>query len=346
MRFRRWALVAGMAGLLTALSAGAVLAAPRSQEDPEVTTTEAAVEQHGYLGIALAPVTDSVREALEIPEDVDGLVVRQVNPEGPAAGAGIERGDVLTAINGLPSTDIKSVRAALEGLQPGEAVTLTLYSDGALADVAVTLGEAPDRPGNKPHRPQAPRWLIQAQRLIGAYPNLLDGELRLVNDEGDVVTFNVTPGEVVTTGEDTLTIQKKDESEATFTLNEESVVLQNGERVELDALEEGSRVVVLEQDGEVKAVIASPFRNHRQGPRVNVRRFDASSLPPEVREHLRGIEGELRERFENQANGLPVMRHRIDGLERHMRGLHERLENLEQSGDTDPVGFTTSDQQA
>jgi len=344
MRFKRLALVAGIAGLLTALSAGAVLAAPRSQEDPEVTTTEAAVEQHGYLGVALAPVTDSVREALEIPEDVDGLVVRQADPEGPAAVAGIERGDVLTAINGLPSTDIESVRAALEGLLPGDVVTLTIYSDGALVDVDVTLGEAPDRAGRQPHR--APHWLTQAQQPMGAYPNLLDGELRLVNDEGDVVTFNVTPGEVVTTGEDTLTIQKKDESEATFTLNEESIVLQKGERVELDALEDGSRVVVLEQDGEVKAVIAGPFRNHRQGPQVSGRRVDASSLPPEVREHLRGIEGELQERFENQTNGLPGMQHRIEGLERHMRGLHERLENLEQSGDTDPVGSTTGDQEA
>ena len=345
MRFRRWALVAGIAGLLTALSAGAVLAAPRGQEDPEATTAEAAVEQHGYLGIALSPLSDSAREQLEIPEDVDGLVVRQAVPEGPAAEAGVERGDVLTAIDGQPSTDIESVRAALEGLQPGDVVTLTLYSDGAVVDVAVTVGEAPER-AHRQGRQRTPQWLSHVQQLMGAYPNLLDGELRLVNGEGEVVTFNVTPGQVVTAEADTLTIEKKDESEATFTLTEDSIVLKKGERVELDALEGGARVVVLEQDGEVKAVIAGQIRNHGRGPQVNPRRFDASSLPPEVRERLEGLEGELRERFENQNNGLPGLRHRIEGLERHMRGLHERLGQLEQSGDADPAGSTTSDQQA
>ena len=273
MRFRRWTLIVAIAGLLAALSTGAVLAAPSSQEDPEAETAEAAAQQHGYLGLALMPVNDSVRERLEIPEDVDGLVVRHVDPEGPAADADVAQGDVVTALNGQPTPDIESARAAFVDLQPGDVVTLTVYRNGASHDVAVTLGEAPDRPHNKPHRRHAPRWISQVQQLMGAYPNLLDGELRLVNGEGEVVTFNVTPGQVVTTAESTLTVEKKDESEATFTLTEDSIVIKKGERVERDALEEGSRVVVVEQDGAVKAVIAGPFRHHRQGPRVNIRRL-------------------------------------------------------------------------
>jgi hypothetical protein len=347
MRVKGLALVAGIAGLLAALSVGAVLAAPRSQVGPEVANTKVAVEQHGYLGITLAPLIDSVREALEIPEDVSGLVVRRVNPEGPAAVAGIERGSILTVINNLSLTSTQPVRAALKGLVPGDIVTLTLYSDGALVDVAVTLGEASDRAGHQQHRPQVPHWLTQTQQLRNAYPNLLSGELRMVNDEGDVVTFNVTPGQVITAGNDTLTIQKRDESEATFTLNEESIVPQKGERVELDALETGSRVVVLEQDGEVTAVIAGPFGNHRQGKQVNGRHFDASPpLPPEVQGHLRRIEGTLQKRFTNQASRLPGMQRHIEGLEHPMRGLRERLGRLEQRGDTGPVGSATNDQQA
>jgi hypothetical protein len=295
--------------------------------------------------MALSPITDSVRARMEIPEDIDGLVVRQAAPDGPAAEAGVERGNVLTAINGQLTTNIESTRAALANLQSGDVVTLAMYSDGALVDVAVTLGEARER-AHQQGRQRTPQWLSHVQQLMGAYPNLLDGELRVVNGEGEAVMFNVTPGQVGTVGEDTLTLERKDASEASFTLTEDSSVLKNGKHVELDTLKEGARVVVLEQDGEVKAVIAGQIRNRQRGPQVNAKRIDASFLPPEVRERLEGLEGEIKERFENQANGLPGRKHRVEGLERHMRGLHERLGQLEQSGGADPASSTTGDQQA
>lgn len=47
------------------------------------------------LGMTLAPLTDDLRDRLDIDNDVDGAVVVRVDPNGSAAESGIRRGDIL-----------------------------------------------------------------------------------------------------------------------------------------------------------------------------------------------------------------------------------------------------------
>lgn len=68
-----------------------------------------------HLGVALAPahVAARLRAAVGLPER-EGLLVRGVEPEGPAALAGLQVGDLLVSANGRPVASVDDLHAALD----------------------------------------------------------------------------------------------------------------------------------------------------------------------------------------------------------------------------------------
>jgi putative serine protease PepD len=64
-----------------------------------------------------------------------------VTPDGPADRAGIRPGDVILAIDGRPVSVSDELIVAIRALQPGDAVTLRVRSDGDERDVRVVLQE-------------------------------------------------------------------------------------------------------------------------------------------------------------------------------------------------------------
>ena len=67
------------------------------------------------LGIAIAPARAArrMRAAVGLPER-DGLLVRGVEEDSPAAKAGLERGDLLVGVNGKPLSSVDALFDALE----------------------------------------------------------------------------------------------------------------------------------------------------------------------------------------------------------------------------------------
>ncbi len=68
-----------------------------------------------------------------------GAVVKQVIPSGPAAGAGLTPGDVITSINGQPVNSATALTAILDQHHPGDNVTVGLQNRSA----NVTLADGP-----------------------------------------------------------------------------------------------------------------------------------------------------------------------------------------------------------
>ena len=73
-----------------------------------------------------------------------GAGIAAVTPGGAAAKAGLQPGDVITAVNGTPVSDTETLAAALAGLRPGQQVSLKITKpDGSTATVKVALGQLP-----------------------------------------------------------------------------------------------------------------------------------------------------------------------------------------------------------
>lgn len=69
-----------------------------------------------------------------------GAQVRNVAPGGPAAGAGIKEGDVITKVGDHVVRDSAELTVAVRSHDPGQVVPVQLARDGALLVVDVTLG--------------------------------------------------------------------------------------------------------------------------------------------------------------------------------------------------------------
>ncbi|WP_285406802.1 Do family serine endopeptidase [Luteibacter sp. ME-Dv--P-043b] len=97
--------------------------------------------RRGNLGVEVQDITPRIAQALGL-KDTSGAVVTRVDTGSPAEGAGLQTGDVLTAVDGKPVRSSQDVRNA-EGLLPlGAKVTLSVKREGAARDVQATI-EAP-----------------------------------------------------------------------------------------------------------------------------------------------------------------------------------------------------------
>jgi hypothetical protein len=80
---------------------------------------------------------------------IQGVVVVEVTRGSPAAAAGLQPGDAITAIDGQTLNSAQALVDAIEGRRPGEQVTLNVFRarDGNERQIEVTLGEHPDQDG-------------------------------------------------------------------------------------------------------------------------------------------------------------------------------------------------------
>jgi serine protease Do len=84
------------------------------------------------LGVTVAPLDAATTRSLEVPADVRGVVVMDVDDSSPAAGRlatpGTGGPDIILSIEGQPVPTPDSLRAALRAAKPGEIVSLRIYN--------------------------------------------------------------------------------------------------------------------------------------------------------------------------------------------------------------------------
>jgi S1-C subfamily serine protease len=96
-----------------------------------------------FLGLAVAPahVSRRMRRAVGLPER-EGLLVRAVEDESPAAGAGIAAGDLVASAAGQPVDGIDALHRALDAAGPNGTVKLTVVRGTEERQVEVDLAGA------------------------------------------------------------------------------------------------------------------------------------------------------------------------------------------------------------
>lgn len=99
---------------------------------------------HPFLGLFVGRLTPQIADALGT-QVREGVLVREVLAGGPAARAGVQAGDVLTAFNGERIPTVEAFLGAMRGTEPGGQVRLTLFRQGQERTVTATVGATPPR---------------------------------------------------------------------------------------------------------------------------------------------------------------------------------------------------------
>ena len=110
-----------------------------SQPDQDAAVQSAAAEQGPSLGLALAPLNDEARQAMNLPQGQKGVVISDVKQDSPAQMAGLQAGDVLEMVgNQAVTTPKQAVMALRAGTQKSGAVALRVLRDGHQTFVALS----------------------------------------------------------------------------------------------------------------------------------------------------------------------------------------------------------------
>lgn len=92
------------------------------------------------LGVGVVTVDASVAAQYNLSVD-HGVLIASVTPNGPAATAGLQPGDVILQVGNTPITSVQSLGDALLSKNPGDTVAVTINRSGQQMTVNVTLGE-------------------------------------------------------------------------------------------------------------------------------------------------------------------------------------------------------------
>ena len=145
----------------------------------------------GFLGVGIQDLNPKMAQAFDLP-DARGALVRSVQPDSPAADAGLEQGDVIIGIDGEKFDDTRELRLGIAAEQPGTTLRLAVIRDGGERTIPVQLGEFPEE-NRGPERSfdgGSSSMGLTVDELTPAVARQLD----LPKETQGVVVVNVKPG--------------------------------------------------------------------------------------------------------------------------------------------------------
>ena len=105
--------------------------------------TNGYVTDKAYMGIV--PNTLTAQMAMQYRYDIsEGVFISYVEENSPASEAGLQMGDVITAIDGKSIASYEELVAAKKGYSAGDTSTLTIYRAGKTMEVQLTWGAQPE----------------------------------------------------------------------------------------------------------------------------------------------------------------------------------------------------------
>jgi serine protease Do len=148
----------------TGVSAGIAFAIPAKTANEVITQLkDSGSVKRGWLGVKIQSVDDGIAASLGLNE-AKGAMIGEVQVPSPAADAGLKKGDLVVAVNGVKVTDSPHLAREIANYAPGTKVDVKVlraqkdFGDRKEEVVSVTLGLLPTsqevaRPGPVP-RPQ------------------------------------------------------------------------------------------------------------------------------------------------------------------------------------------------
>ena len=95
-----------------------------------------------WVGMTVQPLDSNLSTYLEIPGDA-GLMVTAVEPESPAARAGLREGDIILSIDGIKLTDNLAYQAKLNDVSADQTLSLEVLRKGNIARLSIKTAAFP-----------------------------------------------------------------------------------------------------------------------------------------------------------------------------------------------------------
>lgn len=96
----------------------------------------------GFIGVQIQPVTAEVADAIGL-KDAKGALIAEAQANGPAAKAGLRRGDTILAVNGERIADARELSRKIATFAPGTKTSLTIWRDGKEREISFEIGRQP-----------------------------------------------------------------------------------------------------------------------------------------------------------------------------------------------------------
>jgi serine protease Do len=158
--------------------------------------------RRGWLGVRIQQVTSDIAEGLGLP-GTQGALVADVTPNGPAAKAGIENGDLILTFDGKPITESRSLPRVVADTSIGKTVNMEVLRKGKKETLRVTVAKLDDTdsaPAPKTNKPVVPAKPNSKLSQLGLTLGALDGDARtkyhLTGDIQGVLVTDVDPDSV------------------------------------------------------------------------------------------------------------------------------------------------------
>jgi serine protease Do len=98
-----------------------------------------------WLGVDSQAVTSDLASSVGLKRP-EGVIVRKLDPAGPAAKAGLRVGDIVLAVDGREVDDPGGLRFRIASLPVGRQARLTILRDGAQRQIVMPLEKPPEVP--------------------------------------------------------------------------------------------------------------------------------------------------------------------------------------------------------
>jgi serine protease Do len=97
--------------------------------------------ERGWLGVQIQDLDEDLAASLGL-SNTDGALVDSVVEDGPAAGGGVQAGDVITRFNDREIDSARTLSRAVAAATPNTGAKVTVWRDGRSRELTIEIGEA------------------------------------------------------------------------------------------------------------------------------------------------------------------------------------------------------------
>jgi serine protease Do len=156
----------------------------------------------GWMGIAIQEITPALAKSFKIPEQRKGVLISDVNENGPSSAAGLKRGDVVIGFDEKEIQNVSQLRNMVARTIVGRTARVKVLRDGKEQIITVKIGERPSdevlarrepAPGPTPETAKPPDNVLAALRVAPLDPAAMS-QLNLPAKTTGVLINQVEPG--------------------------------------------------------------------------------------------------------------------------------------------------------